>query len=132
MDLTIASPTLSRPLINHSPVLCCSFASSHMDSLFTIQTQRQCTQEGEPGSEPESWKLSPSPNACYLSILFFFLIFFKDRAMFYFISFVIVAQSCPTLRDPMDCSLQGSSAHGIFQARVLEWVAISFSMSVHP
>ena len=36
-------------------------------------------------------------------------------------------QSCPTLGDPMDCSLQGSSVHGIFQARVLEWVAISFS-----
>ena len=35
-----------------------------------------------------------------------------------------VAQSCPTLSDPMDCSLPGSSAHGIFQARVLEWVAI--------
>ena len=35
-----------------------------------------------------------------------------------------VAQSCPTLRDPMDCSLQGSSVHGIFQARVLEWGAI--------
>ena len=32
-----------------------------------------------------------------------------------------VPQSCPTLRDPMDCSLPGSSAHGIFQARVLEW-----------
>ena len=38
-----------------------------------------------------------------------------------------VAQSCPTLRDPMDCSLPGSSAHGIFQARVLEWGAIAFS-----
>ena len=38
-----------------------------------------------------------------------------------------VAQSCPTLRDPMDCSLPGSSVHGIFQARVLEWGAISFS-----
>ena len=38
-----------------------------------------------------------------------------------------VAQSCPTLSDPMDCSLPGSSAHGIFQARVLEWVAIAFS-----
>ena len=38
-----------------------------------------------------------------------------------------VAQSCPTLRDPMDCSLPGSSAHGVFQARVLEWVAIAFS-----
>ena len=38
-----------------------------------------------------------------------------------------VAQSCPTFCDPMDCSLPGSSVHGIFQARVLEWVAISFS-----
>ena len=38
-----------------------------------------------------------------------------------------VAQSCQTLRDPMDCSLPGSSTHGIFQARVLEWVAIFFS-----
>ena len=36
-----------------------------------------------------------------------------------------VAQSCPTLSDPMDCSLSGSSVHGIFQARVLEWGAIS-------
>ena len=38
-----------------------------------------------------------------------------------------VAQSCLTLSDPMDCSLPGSSIHGIFQARVLEWVAIAFS-----
>ena len=38
-----------------------------------------------------------------------------------------IAQSCPTLWDPMDCSLRGSSIHGIFQARVLQWVAISFS-----
>ena len=38
-----------------------------------------------------------------------------------------VAQSCPTLQDPMDCSLPGSSVHGIFQARVLEWGAIAFS-----
>ena len=38
-----------------------------------------------------------------------------------------VAQWCPTLRDPMDCSLPGSSIHGIFQARVLEYGAIAFS-----
>ena len=38
-----------------------------------------------------------------------------------------VVQSYPTLSDPMDCSLPGSSVHGIFQARVLEWVAIAFS-----
>ena len=38
-----------------------------------------------------------------------------------------VAQSCLTFSDPMDCSLPGSSVHGIFQARVLEWGAIAFS-----
>ena len=41
-----------------------------------------------------------------------------------------LAQSCPTLSDPMDCSLLGSSVHGIFQARVLEWGAIAFSNSL--
>ena len=42
-----------------------------------------------------------------------------------------VAQSCPTLSDPMDCSLPGSSVHGIFQARVLEWGAIAVSEMSH-
>ena len=37
-----------------------------------------------------------------------------------------VAHSCPTLSNPMDCSLPGSSVHGIFQAGILEWVAIAF------
>ena len=41
-----------------------------------------------------------------------------------------VAQSCPSLCDPMDCSLPGSSVHGIVHARVLEWVAISFSRGI--
>ena len=40
-----------------------------------------------------------------------------------------ISRSCPTLRDPVDCSLPGSSANGIFQARVLEWGAIAFSAS---
>ena len=39
-----------------------------------------------------------------------------------------VTQSCPTLCDPMDCSPPGSSVHGIFQARVLEWIAVAFSV----
>ena len=43
-----------------------------------------------------------------------------------------VAQSCPTLCDPMDCSPPGSSVHGIFQAIVLEWTAISFSSGSSP
>ena len=42
-----------------------------------------------------------------------------------------VTQSCLTLRDPMDCSLPGSSVHRISQARVLEWVAIAFSGKTH-
>ena len=42
-----------------------------------------------------------------------------------------VAQSCLTLSNPMDCSLPGSSIHGIFQARVLEWGAIAFSQNVY-
>ena len=42
-----------------------------------------------------------------------------------------VAQSCLTLSDPMDCSLTGSSVHGTFQARVLEWGAIAFSVYVY-
>ena len=41
-----------------------------------------------------------------------------------------VAQLCLTLRNPMDCSLPGSSVHGIFQARVLEWDAIAFSVYI--
>ena len=42
-----------------------------------------------------------------------------------------VAQSSLTLCDPMDCSLRSSSVHGIFQARVLEWVAVAFSISLN-
>ena len=42
------------------------------------------------------------------------------------------AQSCPTLSDPMDYNLPGSSAHGIFQARVLEWGATAFSETTAP
>ena len=42
-----------------------------------------------------------------------------------------LAQSCPTLSNPMDCSLPGSSIHGIFQATVLEWGAIAFSQGLY-
>ena len=42
-----------------------------------------------------------------------------------------VVQSCPALHDPMDCSLAGSSVHGIFQARILEWGAIAFSDNMY-
>ena len=68
---------------------------------------------------------------CY-SLLCFFFIYFCPNFYDFFPSTnpeseSEVAQSCPTLGDPMDCSPPGSSIHGIFQVRVLEWVAISFS-----
>ena len=49
-----------------------------------------------------------------------------------FSQFSSVAQLCPTLCEPIDCSTPGSSVHGIFQARVLEWVAIAFCPSPTP
>ena len=62
----------------------------------------------------------------YLFNLFYIL---KNPYIFIYIlgKWSEVAQLCPTLCDPMDCSLPGTSVHGIFQARILEWVAISFS-----
>ena len=51
----------------------------------------------------------------------------EPPAMYHEVKWSEVAQSCLTLCDPMDCSLSGPSIHGIFQARVLEWIAISFS-----
>ena len=58
----------------------------------------------------------------------------KDTVLLYSVQFYTVhigegevTQSCPTLWNPVDCSLSGSSVHGVFQARVLEWIAISFS-----
>ena len=42
----------------------------------------------------------------------------------------LIAQPCPTVCDPMDCSPPGSSVHGILQARILQWVAIPFSSSI--
>ena len=51
-----------------------------------------------------------------------------NRTILYTKSESEVTPMCPTLCDPMDCSLRGSSIHGIFQARVLEWVAVSFSI----
>ena len=71
----------------------------------------------QPTRLPHSWD-SPGKNTgvgCY-----FLLLCMKVK------SEREVAQSYPTLRNPMDCSLPGSSVHGIFQARILEWVAISY------
>ena len=72
------------------------------------------------------WNIPVTPNLfclpCFFSLVY--LIFDTRR---WGADAAKSLQSCPTLRDPMDCSLPGSSIHGIFQARVLEWGAIAFS-----
>ena len=52
---------------------------------------------------------------------------YNMKALFVCLHIVLAAQLCSTLCDPMDCGLPGSSVHGILQARILEWVAISSS-----
>ena len=69
-------------------------------------------------------KFASNPETTYHS---FILIFQTLRELSRTMKWSEVAQSCPTLCDPINCSLPGSSVHGIFQAIVLEWIAISFS-----
>ena len=86
---------------------------SHFSCVHSVQPHRQ-----QPTRLPHPWD-SPGKNTgvgCH-----FLLQCMKVK------SETQVAQSCLTLRDPMDSSLPGSSAHGIFQARVLEWGAIALS-----
>ena len=89
-------------------------AAKSLQSCLTLRPHRQ-----QPTRLPRPWD-SPGKNTgvgCH-----FFLQCRKVK------SESEVTQSCPTLSDPMDCSLPGSSVHGIFQARVLEWGAIAFSV----
>ena len=70
-----------------------------------------------------TWKQPPYiEKSSSLSLFFFLILLFQC----FEVKWSEVAQSCPTLWDLTDCSPPGSSVHGIFQARVLEWVTISF------
>ena len=69
---------------------------------------------------------SKKPDSSLLSLFMLSLLCYINNIHF------SVAQSCPILCDPMDCSLPDSSVHGIFQVRLLEWVAISFSRGASP
>ena len=96
-------------LLQHSPFL---------DSLHTLQ----CT------GEFSSWFFSPESQGFCWNLDTHSSILLCERAHPQGkVKESEVTQSCPTLCNPMDCSLPGSSVHGIFQGRVLEWVAISFS-----
>ena len=96
--------------------------SSRGSSKPRDQTGVSCTA----GRFFTNWTTIPLafPICCFLLLLS--IVHWGRASCLLFGVLVLVAQSCPTLWDPMDCSPPGSSIHGIFQARVLEWVAISF------
>ena len=126
LDLLAVQRTLKNLLQHHSskasilhsayfivqfshPQICCKVTSFVSDSL---RSQRQ-----QPTSLPRPWDL-PGKNTGVGCHFLLQCVKVKSESE--------VTQSCPTLGDPMDCSLPGSSVHGIFQARVLDWVAITF------
>ena len=101
------------PSLYSVSVLPLAAAAKSLQSCLTLRPHRQ-----QPTRLPSPWD-SPGKNA---GVGFHFLLQcmkVKRESK--------VAQSCPTLSDPTDCSQPGSSVHGIFQARVLEWGAIAFS-----
>ena len=89
---------------------CCSVASVVSDSVLPHRWQ--------PTRLPRPWD-SPGKNTGVGCHFLLQCVKVKSESE--------VTQSCPTLHNPMDCSLPGSCVHGIFQARVLEWGAIAFS-----
>ena len=109
-ELFPTSPFFSTFVSKHCCCCCCCVASVVSDSVRPHRRQptRPCCPWDSPGKN--------TGVGCH-----FLLQCMKVK------SESEVTQSCPTLSDPMDCSLPGSSVHGIFQARVLEWGAITFS-----
>ena len=125
--------------------------------LWWLRWLRICLQCGRPGLRPLvgkiPWRMEWLPTPVYLPGEFHgqmslvgyspwahkesgtterltLLLYFQDSCFIYY-TFLLVAQPCPTLCDPMDCSLPGSSVHGILQTRILEWVARAFKKSFH-
>ena len=119
----------------------------HWKVLSNCQFSHRCTNHAKELTELDSASLSASDLRARLldclTLLYFYLKLKEllkkgrytsfrstqnDCDYMFEVKWSEVAQSCPTLCDPMDSSLPGSAIHGIFQARVLEWAAISFSM----
>ena len=111
--------TCSQVFAGTTELLTCSFLTYEHYIYVCLFTQT-CLFPDTP------WK---SLIGMFLSVLYF-LWYYKWDIIFYF--FCSIAKSYPTLWDAMDYSLPGSSAHGIFQARILEWIAIFLLQEIFP
>ena len=135
-------PSVSRGVTSHTPP---QWRLSHLvflvsgafakGLLIRLCLPRLCTHQARPGAmeakRPDRWTALLSHCACQLNSSQGTHYSWQHLPLFSFIVVhllcVLVAQSCLTLCHPMDCSPPGSSVHEIFQARILEWVVISFS-----
>ena len=116
LNLLAVQGTLKSLLQHHSSKV----SILQHSAFFTVQLSHPYTTTGK--TIPlTKWTFVGKVMSLLLNMLSSLVITFLPR------SESEVAQSCPTLCDPVDCSLPGSSLHGILQARILEWVAISFS-----
>ena len=121
---TSASLTMLKPLTVWITTKCREFLQRWEYQTMLPVSRETCMQVKKQQLEPDMEQLTHSKvgkkydEAVYCHLAY--LTYIQSRSE--------VAQSCPTLCDPMDYSLQGFSIHGVFQARVLEWVTISFSL----
>ena len=115
-------------LLNANPPLPVSSNTTHSLFLLDNTTISQVWIQAH--------KLTISPNFrkyTNIHLQIHFYIIYACILFIYIYTYVLVDQSCPSLHDPMDCSLPGSSVHGIFQERTLEWVAnVYFRRSSRP
>ena len=100
----------------HCPVLIFHESILLIGCVYSFLRSYEC-QVAESELRPRSWRQFP-PADIPIPLVF--------------CCYCLVSKLCPSLCDPKDCSLPGSSVHGISQARILKWVAISFSRGIYP
>ena len=114
---------LENPRDREALVGCCLWGRTELDKTeATQQQQQQCGQRSRNGMTN-----ADDNSVLTISKIQHIILTFKVAVIT-----CLVAKSCPTLCDPMDCSPPGSSVHGIIQARILECIAISFSRGSSP
>ena len=137
----MGSPGSFEPIYfsTHCPIFLLPFIAKMMDMTACVCWSHFLTTRSLLHSQPSPWNILPIfrrhhwQSSCEAPSLLTSFDSRKIKSLLFLLGILgtscccSVTKSCPTLFDPMDCSPPGSSVHGILQARILQWVAISFS-----